>query len=121
MAKLRGLLGQLRFEIATIDVAEIREKRVNDLSNAIDDLASLAKSAKPEERLRYYQLLGFLCMVLDGVLNNVAKGELLRRLAAVEAKLNGGMESTGETGTGGGRKGRSRKRQPDSQPQTSAP
>jgi len=93
LAKLRGLLGQLRFEIATVDVAGIREKRVDDLSTAIVDIAVLAKSAEPNDRLRFYQLLGFLIMVQDGLLNNVAKGELLKRLAAVEERLDVGMES----------------------------
>jgi hypothetical protein len=97
MAKLRGLLGQLRFEIATVDVVQIREKRVDDLSSAIDDIAVLAKSAEPGDRLRFYQLLGYLCMVLDGVLNNVAKGELLKRLVAVEERLDVGMESDRKT------------------------
>jgi len=97
MAKLKGLLGQLRFEIATIDVVQIREKRVNDLSNAIDDLYSAAQKLPSEDRLRFYQLLGFLCMVLDGMLNNVTKGEMLKRLAAVEERLNVGMESPRET------------------------
>lgn len=97
MAKLRGLLGQLRFEIATVDVAGIREKRVEDLSTAIVDIAVLAKSAEPNDRLRFYQLLGFLIMVQDGLLNNVAKGELLKRLAAVEERLDVGMESPRET------------------------
>ncbi|MCJ7456916.1 hypothetical protein MUP07_09270 [Candidatus Bathyarchaeota archaeon] len=97
LAKLRGLLGQLRFEIATVDVAGIREKRVEDLSTAIVDIAVLAKSAEPNDRLRFYQLLGFLIMVQDGLLNNVAKGELLKRLAAVEERLDVGMESPRET------------------------
>jgi hypothetical protein len=93
LAKLRGLLGQLRFEIATVDVAGIREKRVEDLSTAIVDIAILAKSAEPNDRVRFYQLLGFLIMVQDGLLNNVAKGELLKRLAAVEERLDVGLES----------------------------
>ena len=97
LAKLRGLLGQLRFEIATVDVAGIREKRVEDLSTAIVDIAVLAKSADPNDRLRFYQLLGFLIMVQDGLLNNVAKGELLKRLTAVEERLDVGMESPRET------------------------
>ena len=93
LAKLRGLLGQLRFEIATVDVAGIREKRVEDLSTAIVDIAVLAKSAEPNDRVRFYQLLGFLIMVQDGLLNNVTKGELLKRLTAVEERLDVGMES----------------------------
>jgi hypothetical protein len=97
LAKLTGLLGQLRFEIATVDVAGIREKRVEDLSTAIVDIAVLAKSADPNDRLRFYQLLGFLIMVQDGLLNNVAKGELLKRLTAVEERLDVGMESPRET------------------------
>lgn len=49
MAKLRALLGQLRFEIATVDAVQIREKRVNDLSSAIEDITTLAKSAEPKD------------------------------------------------------------------------
>jgi len=96
IAKLRGLLGQLRFEIATLDVPAIREKRVNELSQAIENISEMGKSAEPEVRLRIYQLLGYLCMVLDGILNNVAKGEMLRRLEAVEARLDVGVEGDRE-------------------------
>lgn len=96
MAKLRALVGQLRFEIATVDVVQIREKRVTDLTNAIEDLSTIAKSAEPQQRLQFYQLLGYLCMVLDGILNNVAKGEMLKRLEAVEARLDVGMEGDRE-------------------------
>jgi serine/threonine protein phosphatase PrpC len=103
MARLRGLLGQLRFEIATLDVAKIREKRVKDLSRAINDISKLSKTAEPDERLRIYQLLGYLCMVLDGLLNNVTKGELLRRLTAVEERLDVGVEGARKTSeTSGG-------------------
>ena len=96
MAKLRGLLGQLRFEIATLDVPAIREKRVNELSQAIENISEMGRSAEPEDRLRIYQLLGYLCMVLDGILNNVTKGEMLRRLEAVEARLDVGVEGDRE-------------------------
>jgi len=96
LAKLRALMGQLRFEIATVDVVQIRENRVTDLTRAIEDLSETAKSKEPQQRLQFYQLLGFLCMVLDGILNNVTKGEMLKRLAAVEARLDVGMESPRE-------------------------
>lgn len=35
--------------------------------------------------MRFYQFLGFLCIVLDRIVDNVAKGELLKRLDQVEA------------------------------------
>ena len=98
IAQLKGLLGQLRFEIAGSDVPRIREKRVNDLSQAIDDLSTLSKAAGPEHRLRIYQLLGYLCMVLDGVLNNIAKAELLQRLEQVEERIDVRMEESREAG-----------------------
>ena len=98
IAQLKGLLGQLRFEIASVDVPRIREKRVDDLSQAIDDLSILSKAAAPEHRLRIYQLLGYLCMVLDGVLNNVTKGELLQRLEQVEERMDVRMEEPREAG-----------------------
>jgi hypothetical protein len=99
MARLKGLLGQLRFEIATLDVRKIREKRVKGLCRAIDDLSRVAKSRDPEQRLRYYQLLGYLSMVLDGLLNNVTKGELINRLEKVEARLDVGVEDSREAST----------------------
>ena len=98
MAQLRGLLGQLRFEIASVDVPRIRKKRVKDLSQAIDDLSTLSKAAGPEHRFRIYQLLGYLCMVLDGVLNNVTKGELLQRLERVEERMDVQLEESREAG-----------------------
>ena len=75
----------MRFEIFTVDVIQIREKRVNDLSSAIEDITTSARSAEQNDRLRFYRLPGFLCMVLGGTLDNVAKGELLKRLDQVEA------------------------------------
>jgi len=83
---LYHMFRQLRFYIAKLDVPAIRESLVNKLMAAIDDVHSRAKKAKEtEDRLEYYRVMGYLCQILNGLLENVATDELMRRIE--EAKV----------------------------------
>ena len=80
----------------SVDVPTIREDLVNKLIASIGECYSLAveasKAAKKGEgaptKTRYYQLVGYLSQVLDGILENVELDELKARMERVEAVLH---------------------------------
>jgi hypothetical protein len=70
---------------------------VQTLTERIDEVSGLireGKVAKPK-MLRQYQLLGYLCDILNGVLEDVATDELLSRIGRCE-ELAGVGEAEGE-------------------------
>jgi hypothetical protein len=89
--KLRELFKQLRlfaltYRVAGVDVTARREAMIQTLTERIDEVSGLireGKVAKPQ-MLRQYQLLGYLCDILNGVLEDVATDELLRRMKRCE-------------------------------------
>lgn len=75
------LFQQLQFHIAQLDVPAIRESMVTKLQVAIDDVhAKAQRTRKVELRLEYYRVMGYLCQILNGLLENVETDELMRRL-----------------------------------------
>jgi len=89
--RLPGLFKHLRrfaltYRIAGVDVTAQREAMIQSLTERIDEISRLIreeKVAKPQ-MLRQYQLLGYLCDVLNGILEDVATDELLRRIERCE-------------------------------------
>ena len=79
----------------SVDVPTVREDLVNKLIASISECYNLAvdasKIAKKGEgaptKTRYYQLVGYLSQVLDGILENVELDELKTRMDRVEAVL----------------------------------
>lgn len=89
-------------------IEEIRDQSIERILDAMIEVEILAENAPAETergkadttRARYYQLLGYLTQVLDGVLKSVESQELENRLRAVEAMLN--ELEKGEAQKGGG-------------------
>lgn len=79
------------------DVPKIRNDLIDTLVKAIattNDLANQSSSATEKgaggvpPKVRWYQLLGYLVQVLDGVCKNVELSEINERLLRVERKLS---------------------------------
>jgi hypothetical protein len=71
LTKLLLLAGQLHYEIATWDLAKVREKRLKDLDKAARDLNKMASNVQTlEERIKIFQVMGYLCQIIDGLLLN---------------------------------------------------
>jgi len=76
----------LTYRVAGVDVTAQREAMIQSLTERIDEISRLIrekKVAKPQ-MLRQYQLLGYLCDILNGILEDVATDELLRRIGRCE-------------------------------------
>ncbi|MEM2107604.1 MAG: hypothetical protein QXV46_07325 [Candidatus Bathyarchaeia archaeon] len=79
-----------------INIEEVRSKAVEEILSAMAVVEELAKHAPMEAernktdttKARYYNLLGYLVQVLDGVLKSVEANDLDNRLKTVEALLN---------------------------------
>ena len=70
ITRLRALLSQLEFEIDTLDMVAVREKRLEELDKSVQQLNRMAERANDvNQRMRIYQVLGFLCQIIDGLLN----------------------------------------------------
>jgi hypothetical protein len=89
--ELRELFKQLRlfaltYRVAGVDVTARREAMVQTLTERIDEVSGLIREGKvaKTKMLRQYQLLGYLCDILNAVLENVATDELLRRMKKCE-------------------------------------
>ena len=83
--------------IATVSVPKIREELVDTLVAAVAEAQTLAKQGSAEAgksvggmstKARWYQLLGYLAQVLDGVCRNVELSEINERLMRVEKVMN---------------------------------
>jgi len=92
---VRKLLFLPKVPLKGVKVEEQREEAIAKLVNAIDVVEDLAKAAKTktEERkpdaskARYYQLLGYLVQVLDGVLRNVSLGEIKQHMDETDKEI----------------------------------
>jgi hypothetical protein len=82
--------------IATVSVPKIRGDVVDTLVAAIEDAQALAKESSAEAgrgmggmppKARWYQLVGYLAQVLDGVCKNVELSEINERLMRVEKTM----------------------------------
>ena len=82
--------------IATVSVPKIRGDVVETLVAAIEDAQALAKESSAEAgrgmggmppKARWYQLVGYLAQVLDGVCKNVELSEINERLMRVEKTM----------------------------------
>jgi len=98
----------LTYRVAGVDVTAQREAMIQSLTERIDEISRLIreeKVAKPQ-MLRQYQLLGYLCDVLNGILEDVATDELMRRIERCEELYGVGeaesedREPAEETGEG---------------------
>jgi len=79
--QLYPLFQELRFYVAKLDVPAIRESLAAKLMAAIDDVHKRAQKAKDEKaRVEYYRVMGYLCQILNGLLENVSTDELMRRI-----------------------------------------
>jgi len=88
ITKLRLLLGQLRFEIAAQDLTTIRRNRINDLDKAARQLNKMVEETKSlDKRLKIYQVMGYLCQIIDGLVTNAEKDELTRIMKEMEKRL----------------------------------
>ena len=82
--------------IASVSVPKIREDLVASLVAAVAEAETLAKKGSSEAaksvggmstKARWYQLLGYLAQVLDGVCRNVELSEINERLMRVEKAM----------------------------------
>lgn len=79
------------------DVPQVRDDLIDTLTHAIDETNKIAKQAAVTAekgaggmpaKARWYQLLGYLTQVLDGVCRNVELSEINERLAKVEVQMS---------------------------------
>jgi len=88
ITKLELLLGQLRFEIASLDLTTVRRKRLKDLDRAARQLNRMAEQAADiEQRLKIYQVMGYLCQIIDGLLSNAQKDDIQRAMGNMEKRI----------------------------------
>lgn len=83
---------------------------IQTLMERIDEISGLIREGKvaKSQMLRQYQLLGYLCDILNGVLEDVATDELLRRVERCE-EFSGIGEGKGEDREATGEAGESAK------------
>jgi hypothetical protein len=85
---VKALLAQLRFEIDTLDIATVRDKRLTDLDRAVQDINRMAERSKSiERRIRIYQALGYLCLIVDRFAVNSQKDEITEAAREMEKRL----------------------------------
>ena len=88
VTRLKALLSMLRFQIDTLDMATVREKRLKDLDKAVQDLNRIAERSKSiEQRMRIYQALGYLCLIIDRLVLNAQKDEVSQATLDMEKRL----------------------------------
>ena len=76
----------LKYRIAGVDVTSEREILIKTLMSRVREISSQCEKgrASSPRMMKQVQLLGYLCSVADGVLENVATDELLRRIGKCE-------------------------------------
>lgn len=88
VTRLKALLSMLRFELDTLDVATVREKRLEDLDKAFQDLNRIVERSKSlDQRVKIYQALGYLCQVIDSLVLNARKDEITQATLEMGKKL----------------------------------
>jgi hypothetical protein len=89
VTRLKALLSMLRFELDTLDVATVREKRLEDLDKAFQDLNRIVERSRSlDQRVKIYQALGFLCQIIDKLVFNAQKNEITRAALDMEKRLH---------------------------------
>jgi len=89
VTKLKASLSMLRFELDTLDVATVRQKRLKDLDKAFRDLNHTVQASKSlNQHVRICQALGYLCHIIDGLVLNDRKDEIVRATVEMEKKLD---------------------------------
>ena len=97
--QLYPLFQELRFYIAKLDVPTIRESLAAKLMAAIDDVHKRAQKAKDEKaRVEYYRVMGYLCQILNGLLENVGTDELIRRIEEAKTVVEAQQKRSGANG-----------------------
>jgi N-acyl-D-aspartate/D-glutamate deacylase len=97
--QLYPLFQELRFYVAKLDVPTIRESLAAKLMAAIDDVHKRAQKAKDEKaRVEYYRVMGYLCQILNGLLENVSTDELMRRIEEAKTALEAHQKRSGPNG-----------------------
>jgi len=90
---------EIQFHITQLDVPAIRESLVTKLQAAIDDVHAKAQKTRTQEmRLEYYRVMGYLCQILNGLLENVETDELMRRLEEAKAVVKAHQTRTTANG-----------------------
>jgi hypothetical protein len=88
------------------NVPQVRDDLIDTLTHALEETNKLGKQAGGTaekgaggmpEKARWYQLLGYLAQVLDGVCRNVELSEINERLAKVEDRLGNAPSRTPQT------------------------
>jgi len=76
----------LTYHVAGVDVTSEREVLIKTLMARVRELSTMCEKGKISKprMMKQVQLLAYLCGVADGVLENVATDELLRRIARCE-------------------------------------
>lgn len=88
VTKLKALLSMLRFELGMSDIATVREKRLEDLDRAVQDINRMAERSKGiEQRIGIYQALGYLCLTIDKLVFNAQKDEVIQAILDLEKRL----------------------------------
>ena len=88
ITKLKLLLGQLRFEVASLDLTTLRRKRLKDLDKAARQLNRMAQQTEDiEQRLRIFQVMGYLCQIIDGLLSNAQKDDIQRAIGGMDKRI----------------------------------
>lgn len=59
-----------------------------DLDKAVQDLNRMAERSKSiDHRLRAYQVLAFLCQIIDGLVLNAHRDEITQAMGSMEKRL----------------------------------
>jgi hypothetical protein len=96
ISHIRLVRGLLYSVCVAADVPKIRDDLIDALVGAIQETNKLAKESNANvekgaggvpPKARWYQLLGYLTQVLDGVCKNVELSEINERLLLVEKEL----------------------------------
>jgi len=99
MSKIMDIFRDLRFYITKLDVPAIRESLAAKLMAAIDDVHKRAQRAKDEKaRVEYYRVMGYLCQILNGLLENVSTDELMRRIEEAKTVVEAQQKRSGTNG-----------------------
>ena len=98
-SSLSSIFRELQFYVAKLDVPTIRESLVAKLQAVIDDIHRRAQKSKDEKtRLEYYRVMGYICQILNGLLEDVSMDELTRRIDEAKAVVETQQKRSGANG-----------------------
>ena len=96
---MSSIFRELQFYAAKLDVPTIRESLVAKLQAVIDDIHRRAQKSKDEKtRLEYYRVMGYICQILNGLLEDVSMDELTRRIDEAKAVVETQQKRSGANG-----------------------